>query len=64
MPALTMKESPKPASAATEKKLEEQIRRRAYEIYETRGRKEGQDLEDWLQAEIDITGNAMSSATP
>ena len=64
MPALTMKESPKPASTATEKKLEEQIRSRAYEIYETHGRKEGQDLEDWLQAEIDITGNAISSATP
>lgn len=62
MPALTMKETPRPDSTPTEKKLEEQIRRRAYELYEARGRENGHDLEDWLQAEIDITGNATSSA--
>lgn len=62
MPTLRMKETPKPASTATEKKLEDQIRRRAYELYEARGRGVGQDLEDWLQAEIDITGNATSAA--
>lgn len=61
MPALTMKETPRPASTATEKKLEEQIRRRAYEVYEARGRGDGLDLEDWLQAEIDITGNATKA---
>ena len=31
--------------------LEEQIRRRAYDLYERRGREDGQDTEDWLQAE-------------
>ena len=62
MPALRMKEPPRPVSTATEKKLEEQIRRRAYELYEARGHENGHDLEDWLQAEIDITGNAASSA--
>ena len=63
MPALTMKETPKPASTATEKNLEDQIRRRAYQLYEVRGRGDGRELEDWLQAEIDITGNATSAAT-
>ena len=29
--------------------LEEQIRRRAYELYEARGRAEGFDQEDWNQ---------------
>lgn len=33
----------------------EEIRRRAYELYEARGRGDGHDLEDWLQAEAEIT---------
>lgn len=32
----------------------EQIRGRAYEIYEQRGREDGHDLEDWLQAESEL----------
>ena len=35
---------------------EEQIRRRAYELYEARSRGDGHDLEDWLEAEAEITG--------
>jgi len=35
--------------------LQEQIRCRAYEIYEQRNRTEGHDLEDWLQAEAELT---------
>jgi Protein of unknown function (DUF2934) len=31
--------------------LEEQIRRRAYELYLRRGRQSGLELDDWLQAE-------------
>jgi hypothetical protein len=31
--------------------LQEQIRRRAYELYEQGGRSDGHELEDWLQAE-------------
>ena len=34
---------------------EEEIRRRAYEIYLTRGGEPGHDLEDWLQAERELT---------
>jgi hypothetical protein len=36
--------------------LQEQIRSRAYEIYEQRNRAEGHDLDDWLQAEAELTG--------
>jgi hypothetical protein len=35
--------------------LEEQIRQRAYELYEARGRGGGHELDDWLRAEEEIT---------
>jgi hypothetical protein len=35
--------------------LEEQIRLRAYKLYEQRGREDGHDLEDWLRAESEVT---------
>ena len=35
--------------------LEIQIRERAYELYEARGRGDGHDLGDWLRAEEEIT---------
>jgi len=34
--------------------LEEQIQRRAYELYVQRGNQSGSALEDWLQAEEEI----------
>jgi hypothetical protein len=36
-------------------KLDEQIRLRAYELYEQRGRQDGHELDDWLQAEGEVT---------
>ena len=33
----------------------EQIRCRAYELYEQRGREDEHDLDDWLQAESEMT---------
>jgi DUF2934 family protein len=36
---------------------EENIRRRAYEIYLDRGGEPGHDLADWLQAERDLTAD-------
>jgi Protein of unknown function (DUF2934) len=45
-----------------EDNLEEQIRTRAYELYEARGHEEGHDLEDWLEAEAEITGTAVTTA--
>ena len=35
--------------------LHEQIRRRAFELFEQRGREEGHELDDWLQAEEELT---------
>ena len=34
--------------------LHEQVRVRAYELYEQRGREDGHDIEDWVQAEAEI----------
>jgi Protein of unknown function (DUF2934) len=34
--------------------IEDQIRRRAYELYEERGMEDGHDVEDWLRAEEEI----------
>jgi len=34
--------------------LQEQIRIRAFELYELRGREDGHDLDNWLQAESEI----------
>ncbi len=36
--------------------LDDQIRRRAYEIYQERGGTPGQEHEDWLMAEREIRG--------
>ena len=33
---------------------QEQVRRRAFELYEQRGREHGHDLDDWLQAESEF----------
>lgn len=35
---------------------EEEIRLRAYQLYEERGRIHGCDLDDWFQAEAEILG--------
>jgi hypothetical protein len=36
--------------------LEERIRVRAYELYEQRGKRHGHALDDWLEAEAELTG--------
>jgi hypothetical protein len=35
--------------------LEDKIRQRAYELYECRDREPGQDVQDWLRAEQEIS---------
>lgn len=40
----------------------EQIRCRAYELYEERGREDGREVEDWLRAEAEVTGRAERAA--
>jgi hypothetical protein len=41
---------------------EKQIQQRAYELYEQRGRADGHDLEDWLQAECEMKGTQANAA--
>lgn len=57
----TKKPSPFGRTVA-EETSEEQIRQRAYELYEARGRGDGHDLEDWLEAEAEITDRAERAA--
>ena len=40
----------------------EEIRRRVYEIYLERGEQPGRELDDWLQAERELEGGALSRA--
>jgi hypothetical protein len=42
-------------SEPQELELEQQIRERAYELYEERGREDGHEQEDWLRAKEEIT---------
>ena len=39
----------------------EEVERRAYELYERRGREDGHDWDDWLQAEREIRGQERDS---
>jgi hypothetical protein len=45
-----------------ELELEHQIRLRAYELYEARGREDGHDLEDWLPAKEEILSEEIRIA--
>ena len=49
------RETPTLAVMKSASELQEQIRRRAYELYEQRGRDGGQEIGDWLQAESELT---------
>lgn len=50
----------KPPTTASDEpeNLEEDIRLRAYELYEERGREDGHELDDWLRAEEELTHKA------
>jgi hypothetical protein len=43
--------------------VQEQVRRRAFELYELRGRENGHELDDWLQAESEIVQQRTKAAT-
>jgi hypothetical protein len=52
-------ERPTPATAApamSARPSDEDIARRAYEIYEREGRQPGSDLQNWLKAEAELCG--------
>jgi len=50
-----------PSTIPDPTELEEQIRPRAYELYEARGREDGHDLDDWLQAEAEVLGSKKTA---
>lgn len=39
--------------------VERQVRSRAQQLYESRGQTEGQDLQDWFQAESEVLENSV-----
>jgi hypothetical protein len=51
-----------PANVAADQNLEQEIRSRAYALYEERGRGDGRDLDDWLRAEMEITAAVRKAA--
>jgi len=42
--------------------LDERIRQRAHELYQARGGRDGNDMEDWLQAEREILGGQSNDS--
>jgi hypothetical protein len=45
-----------------EDELQERIRLRAYELYEGRGRRDGLELDDWVQAEEEVLNSGSRAA--
>jgi len=43
---------------------EENVRARAYELYEVRGRIDGHAEEDWLEAEGEVAGSKRTQGPP
>jgi hypothetical protein len=43
------------ATGGRQRPSRDEIARLAYEFYETRGRRDGQDVDDWLSAERELT---------
>jgi hypothetical protein len=43
--------------------LQEQIRCRAYQLYEQRGRNDGHELDDWLRAEAEVSRQKAKAVT-
>jgi hypothetical protein len=52
-----------PATVTSEpQELEHEIRLRAQELYEARGRVDGHEVNDWLRAEEEITSKKVKTA--
>jgi len=43
-----------PSEATASATTGDEVRRRAFEIYEERGREDGHELDDWLEAEKEV----------
>jgi hypothetical protein len=60
---VTMPLGETPAEANWESEpIEAVIARRAYELYCARGRKDGHDIDDWLNAERELRAETSSTA--
>lgn len=46
---------------STNENGEDQVRMRAYELYEARGYVDGHDVEDWYQAEEELSDQGRTS---
>ncbi len=62
MPDATRNRSTKTTAQRSAHDIQHQIRERAYELYERRGRNNGHDLDDWLTAESEVTQKAGKRA--
>jgi hypothetical protein len=49
-------------ASAENAERDEDIRRRAFEIYLERGEQPGRELDDWLQAERELEGGVLAQA--
>jgi Protein of unknown function (DUF2934) len=62
--ATSVRTSNRLSQTAIPEHIEHLIRRRAYELYERRGRMDGHAGEDWRRAEAEILGTVFRRATP
>ncbi len=51
-----------PADDPDPVQIEEKVRARAYELFEARGCEAGHELEDWLRAEEEVTGQKIRAS--
>jgi len=58
-PQATTTQTAEPQAPAANTARDEDIRRRAYEIYLERGEQPGRELDDWLQAERELEGGVL-----
>jgi len=57
-----LKKPPTKVTTDSKRFLEEDIRSRAYALYEERGREDGHDIEDWLRAETELIEASAKAA--
>ena len=50
-----------PQASESSADLTEQVRCRAYDLYEQRGREDGHELDDWVQAESEIANQGAKA---
>ena len=53
VPSVPIKTDPPTTDSGDE--LRDQVRARAFQLFEQRGRDDGHDLDDWLQAEAELS---------